>query len=162
MECHVWQTFSRSYSSMNWVELICEDTYSRRDKCIWAYNPTSHVESTWGHVKGVDPWHHTLWELTLVFLEGVASRSPHGSAMCDKHSPVCTPMWIELSWYVRTLIQEGISGTLIRKGISRFGLIVQHPVESTWGHIPCGEHMRTCQGSLPWCHTVWGVEPKCS
>jgi hypothetical protein len=23
-------------------------------------------------------------ELTLVFLEGVASRSPHGSAMCDK------------------------------------------------------------------------------
>jgi hypothetical protein len=31
-------------------------------------------------------------ELTLVFLEGVASRSPHGSAMCDKHSPDRTPL----------------------------------------------------------------------
>jgi hypothetical protein len=31
-------------------------------------------------------------ELTLVFLEGVASRSPHGSAMCDKHSLDHTPL----------------------------------------------------------------------
>jgi hypothetical protein len=46
------------------IILICEDTYPRRDKwntysrrnkCSWAYNPTSHVESTQGHVKGVDP-----------------------------------------------------------------------------------------------------------
>jgi hypothetical protein len=31
-------------------------------------------------------------ELTLVFLEGVASRSPHGSAMRDKHSLDRTPL----------------------------------------------------------------------
>ena len=45
----------------DWVELICDDTYPRRDKCGWAYNPMCHVESTWGHVKGVFPWRHTLW-----------------------------------------------------------------------------------------------------
>jgi hypothetical protein len=37
-----------------------------------------------GHVKGVDLDITHYGELTLVFLEGVASRSPHGSGMCDK------------------------------------------------------------------------------
>ena len=112
----------------DWVDLICDDTYlrrdkwgtyPRRDKCGWAYNPTSHVESTWVHVKGVDPWRHTLWELILVFLEGVASRSPHGSAMCDKIYLDHTPMWIKMIWFVRTLIREVISA---------FAIIAQRPM----------------------------------
>jgi hypothetical protein len=42
--------------------------------------------------KGVDLDVTHYGELTLVFLEGVASRSPHGSAMCDIHSLDRTPL----------------------------------------------------------------------
>jgi hypothetical protein len=51
---------------------------------LWrAHEDTSLVERTRGHVKGVycDITHYG--ELTLVFLEGLSSRRPHGSAMCD-------------------------------------------------------------------------------
>jgi hypothetical protein len=42
------------------------------------------VESTSGYVKGLDLVVIPYRDLTLVFLEGVASIRPHGSAMCDK------------------------------------------------------------------------------
>jgi hypothetical protein len=60
---------------------------------LWrACEDTSHLESTWGHVNGVylDVTHYG--ELTLVFLERVSFGSPHGSAMCDRHSPDHTPL----------------------------------------------------------------------
>jgi hypothetical protein len=54
------------------------------------------VERTRGHLKRVDLDTTHYGELTLVFLEGVASRSPHGSAMCDK--PFATMSRVRIGW----------------------------------------------------------------